>query len=227
MEVNFVRDIRREFRRKKAEGIYRGNTIDIQNAQFIADLPTIFGERNEEYIKAEIEWYESESLHVGELFNIYGKPVKIWNDISDPFGRINSNYGWCVFSKENKNQFSQVLHKLARDQETRQAVMIYTRPDMHYDWNEGGRKDFMCTNTVQYFLNKRDDGFPPYMDCQVNMRSNDAIFGFINDFAWQQHVLELLSWELLNTYDVDSVPGTITWNVGSLHIYDRHYSLID
>ena len=226
MKANTVNDIRKEFIRRKKEGIYRGNTIDIQNAQFIVTAPTIFGERNEEYIAAEIEWYESESLNVGDLFDIYDKPVKIWKDCADYFGNINSNYGWCVFSKENKNQYSQVMHKLARDNDTRQAVMIYTRPDMHYDWNYRGRSDFMCTNTVQYFLNKRNDGFPPYLDVTVNMRSNDAIFGFINDLAWQQHVLEQLSWDMLETYDVDSVPGQITWNVGSLHIYDRHYDLI-
>ena len=42
------------------------------------DQPTIFGERNEKYIEAELEWYESQSLNVNDLFDIYGSTVKIW-----------------------------------------------------------------------------------------------------------------------------------------------------
>ena len=52
------------------------------------------------------------------------------------------------------------------------------------------------------------------------MRSNDAIFGYPNDLAWQRHVLDELS------DDLDVHPGEIIWNVGSLHIYERHYDMI-
>ena len=57
------------------------------------------------------------------------------------------------------------------------------------------------------------------------MRSNDAIFGFINDFAWQRHVLVELAEDLSHAHQ-RIIPGSITWNAGSLHIYDRHYDLI-
>jgi thymidylate synthase len=52
------------------------------------------------------------------------------------------------------------------------------------------------------------------------MRSNDAIFGYKNDKAWQQHVLD----KMANQLDIES--GEIIWQVGSLHIYERHFGLI-
>jgi thymidylate synthase len=52
------------------------------------------------------------------------------------------------------------------------------------------------------------------------MRSNDAVFGYKNDWAWQKHVLDSLCKEL-------NVPaGQIYWNVSSLHIYERHFGLL-
>jgi thymidylate synthase len=93
--------------------------------------------------------------------------------------------------------------------------MIYTRPSMWQDYNRNGRSDFMCTNTVQYLIREGR------LHAVVNMRSNDAIFGFRNDRAWQQHVLE----KLANDLNVPS--GNLYWNVGSLHVYSRHYHLVD
>ena len=172
------------------------------------------GKPNQEYIKAELEWYKSMSRSVNDLADIYGKRVKIWDLVADADGIINSNYGWCVFSEENDFQYFNVYKKLKKDPNHRQAVMIYTAPDMHTRAIENGRHDFMCTNTVQYFIN---DG---YLECQVNMRSNDAIYGFNNDVAWQREVLFSLS------KDLGCTAGSIFWSVGSLHIYERHWDLI-
>ena len=92
--------------------------------------------------------------------------------------------------------------------------MIYTRPSMWEDYNKNGMSDFMCTNTVQYFLRNGR------LDALVQMRSNDVVFGYKNDFAWQDYVLNNLCQDL----GVDK--GTITWSVGSLHVYERHFHLI-
>ena len=219
MKINYVEDIREEFRRRKASGLFRGPTIEIQNAMFRVDHPTIFGSANEAYVKAELEWYKSRSLNVEELFKIYGKEVKIWKDVASKDGFINSNYGWCVYSAANGDQYRKVLNTLWDTPESRQAVMYYTRPTMHDEASWDGMRDHMCTTHVQYFINNN------YLECQVNMRSNDAIFGFINDFAWQRHVLVELAEDLSHAHQ-RIIPGSITWNAGSLHIYDRHYDLI-
>ena len=93
--------------------------------------------------------------------------------------------------------------------------MIYTRPSMWLDYDLNGRSDFMCTNTVQYMIRGGQ------LHAIVQMRSNDAIFGYKNDKAWQSHVQEKLA------ADLGVEVGPLHWNVGSLHVYARHYYLVD
>jgi thymidylate synthase len=139
---------------------------------------------------------------------------KIWEQVSSDNGTINSNYGWCIWSKENHEQYNNVLTELVSNKFTRRAQMIYTRPTMHRDYNIDGMSDFICTTAVQYFI--RDDKLISY----VTMRSNDAIFGYKGDYHWQKYVLDKLS------SDLGICSGDIIWNVGSFHVYERHFNLI-
>jgi len=190
--------------------------LEIQGACFLADQESIFGSVNSDYVQRELDWYKSMSLCVNDIPG--GKqeanPPVIWTTVSDSNGMINSNYGWCIWSEENNSQYDHALAELKTNPESRRAVMIYTRPSMWDDYNRDGMSDFMCTNAVQYLLR---DG---QLNCVVQMRSNDAIFGYKNDRAWQQHVLN----QIANQLDVQ--PGDIIWQVGSLHIYERHFGLI-
>jgi thymidylate synthase len=212
------------------------STIEIVGASFIADEDAIFGEVNWDYVKREEQWYESMSLNVND---IPGGAPKIWSAVADKDGFINSNYGWCIYSPENAcrlemneklppmstdgwmSQYKFALDELRRNPESRRAVMIYTRPTMWLDYNKNGRSDFMCTNVVQYLI--RDNA----VHSVVQMRSNDAVFGYKNDRAWQQHVLEKLTAELNEGRTEKLEVGNLHWNVGSLHVYARHYHLVD
>ena len=80
--------------------------IEILNASFIADEAAIFGTVNEDYVKRELEWYRSLSLNVND---IPGGAPAIWQQVADANGFINSNYGWCIYSAENGNQFVKVV----------------------------------------------------------------------------------------------------------------------
>ena len=186
--------------------------LEIVGASFIADEDAIFGKVNYDYVKREIEWYNSQSLNVND---IPGNIPKIWQDISDRDGYINSNYGWCIFSKENHDQYQNVLNELNNNPRSRRATMIYTRPTMWNDYDRNGMSDFMCTNAVQYVV--RDNK----LDCIVQMRSNDVVYGYKNDRAWQKYVLENLAKEL--RVEV----GNIHWQVGSLHVYEAHFDMVD
>jgi thymidylate synthase len=186
-------------------------TVEVMNAAFIANEPAIFGTLNHDYIERELQWYKSISRNVND---IPCGPPEIWKRVATPDGYINSNYGWCIWSDENYNQYTNVLDELKSNPDSRRATMIYTRPTMHTDYKLNGMSDFMCTNTVQYLVR---DG---KLHSLVYMRSNDAIFGYKNDYAWQKHVLDELAKEL-------SLPaGDIYWNVASLHVYERHFDLI-
>jgi thymidylate synthase len=194
------------------------STIEMVGASFIADAPTIFGELNHEYIQHELDWYLSESLNVND---IPGKVPAIWKSVGTPEGLINSNYGYLVFSEKNHSQYEKVLVELIRSPNSRRAVTIYTRPTMHTDWCEGGMSDFICTNAVQYLIR---DG---KIHCVVQMRSNDVIFGYRNDYAWQKYVLDKLVADYNLKVGSDLVAGDIAWQVGSLHVYSRHFKIIE
>lgn len=217
MYINYVLDVRRDFLNLKKAGYYVTDKtgckmLEIRSASFLADEPAIFGTPNQDYIKREIEWYMSCSRNVND---IPGEPPAIWKQVATEDGRINSNYGWCIFSFENGNQFHRVENELRANPESRRAVMIYTRPSMWDEYNKDGMSDFMCTNAVQYMI--RDNK----LEAHVQMRSNDVWAGYRNDVAWQRHVLQLLADKL------EVQPGDIYWNVGSLHCYQKDFWRID
>jgi len=193
-------------------------TIEIVNASFIADEAAIFGTPNQDYIERELKWYRSMSRNVND---IPGGTPEIWKMVADKNGMINSNYGWCIYSEENGYQFAKVVEELIKSPLSRRATMIYTRPSMHEDYNKNGMSDFMCTNTVQYFIRKGK------LHASVYMRSNDAVFGYKNDYAWQkyvqQQVLEAINGKRSTVYDL----GDLFWNVSSLHVYERHFKLVE
>ena len=190
--------------------------LEIIGSSFIADEPAIFGIPNEDYIKREIEWYESQSLAVCD---IPGETPQIWNQISDTYGVVNSNYGYLIYSERNGYQYKNVLDTLRNDPGSRQATMVYTRPSIHTDAFLRGRQDFICTNAVNYFL--RDN----QLHAVVQMRSNDIMFGYRNDYAWQDYTLNNLVTEL-NYEGNQYIKGTITWQAASLHLYERHFKYV-
>ena len=196
------------------------STLELVGASFCADEPSIFGDVNDDYVERELEWYLSQSLYVKD---IPGKVPKIWQDVASRDGKINSNYGYLVFNSENFAQYENVLMELSRSPNSRRAVMIYTRPTMHSNWCVDGMSDFVCTNAVQYMI--RDGA----LQVVVQMRSNDVVYGYRNDYAWQKYVQNKLVYDYnCGTKKADKiVAGDITWQVGSLHVYERHYSLIE
>jgi thymidylate synthase len=215
--VYAVNNIRNIFREKlKMEDFVTDKTgvktIEIINASFFADQDAIFGTPNLDYIERELQWYKSKSLNVND---IPGGAPEIWKMVANPNGRINSNYGWCIYSFENGDQFNKVVEELKRNPDSRRGTMIYNRPSMHYDFNNSGMSDFMCTNAVQYLIR---DG---KVNALVYMRSNDAVFGYKNDYAWQKHVLQ----EVCNELNLPM--GNIYWNVASLHVYERHFKFVN
>lgn len=211
-----VADIRKQFIDKLA---YEDFVIDksgckmieIMGASFIANEPVIFGTLNTDYAEREVQWYESQSLNVND---IPGETPAIWKAVATPDGRINSNYGYLIFSKSNGNQYYNVLLELQNNPLSRRATMIYTRPSIWYEYNEDGMSDFICTNSVGYLLR---DG---KLNAHVVMRSNDVLHGFKNDFYWQDCVLKKLA------NDLHVEVGNIYWCVTSLHVYERHFNLV-
>ncbi len=187
-------------------------TIEIIGATFLADEDYIVREPNYDYIVRELEWYESTSRNVND---IPGVVPAIWQSIATKEGMINSNYGWCIWSDENFNQYENVLKELRANPDSRRATMIYNRPSMHQDYNRDGMNDFMCTFANSFFIR---DG---KLISHFIMRSTDAVFGFNNDVAWAMYVQKKLS------RDLEVLPGNLIWTSANIHVYERHFSALE
>lgn len=201
----------------KNNQIAENGTVEIINASFISDEETIFGELNKEYAEREIEWYLDQSLNIKTM---KGDIPKIWKDISGKNGEINSNYGWCILSEKNYDQFMNVIIALRDNKYSRQASMIYIRPSMHYDCNRESMKDFICTFAAQLFIRNNK------LEYLVYMRSNDAVFGYKNDRYWHEYVFNR-ALATLKHYYPDLEKGNLLWNAASLHVYPRHFKFLE
>ena len=224
-QVNNTKDIAEIFKKHLKHGHFVDDktgvkTIEIIGASFVADKPAIFGTPNEEYIEKELMWYNKQSTNV---FDIYGhdNPPKAWQYAANKHGEINSNYGHLIWSDKYHNQYQQVLKELCEvNPNSRRASMIYQRPSIWTEYNENGKNDFICTNAVTYYI--RDD----MLHAAVQMRSNDVIFGYRNDYAWQRYVQERLQEDLYYETHMKVELGYIFWQVQNLHVYERHFDLV-
>lgn len=168
----------------------------------------------EKYVKKEEDWYLSHDLKIDKVGD-----VQIWQHVSDDNNEINSNYGNLVFSRNNFSQFENVARKLESHQDTRQAIIIYTRPSIHYEWNSLGAGDFICTNYQHFFIRNNK------LNCITSMRSNDLIYGFTNDIYWFHFVIQKMHERLIKTYE-DLELGDNIFIPNSLHVYERHFDKV-
>tara|TARA_Y100000287_G_C14206271_1_gene348316 strand:+ start:140 stop:793 length:654 start_codon:yes stop_codon:yes gene_type:complete len=188
-------------------------TIELIGASFIADEKAIFGEPNVSYIDAELDWYLGCSTNINDI-RYKDEPPTAWQYAANKYGEINSNYGKLIFDDKYYRQFDNVVNELKYEPDSRRAVMIYNRPSIWTEFDENGKNDFICTNAVSYYIR---DG---YLQSVVQMRSNDVVFGYKNDYAWQRYVMNMVANE------VDCEVGTLTWQVQNLHVYERHFDLV-
>ena len=198
--------------------------IEMLGATFIADEASIFGVPSAEYIAAEIEWYKSQSTNINDIYGPDREPPAAWKYAADVHGNINSNYGKLIFSDEYHNQYKKAVTELMRDPDTRRAEMIYTRPSIWTEFDENGMSDFICTNAVTYYI--RDSK----LHAVVQMRSNDVVFGYKNDYAWQQYVMKSIIKDINDGtgpfLHSNITLGDMIWQVQNLHVYERHFDLV-
>lgn len=198
-------------------------TIEIFAASFLADEPSIFGVPNQDYIDNEIRWYESQSTNINDIHRDK-EPPAAWKYAANSHGEINSNYGHLIYSEKYYSQYENVLAELFANPDGRRATMVYNRPSIWKEYDENGKSDFICTNAVTYYIR---DG---KLHAVVQMRSNDVVYGYKNDYAWQRYVMEKLCFDFVNEdrYVNGRIiePGNLYWQVQNLHVYERHFHLV-
>jgi len=230
LKLNSINDIREFFIGELADEEFTidktgQKTIEMIGASFIADEPAIFGTPNEEYINKELEWYQSQSTNIYDINKESGADAPAaWKYAADKHGNINSNYGLLVFSEKYFRQFYAAFNELSANPDSRRAQMIYNRPSIWVEFNEGGKSDYICTNAQTFYIR---DGL---LHMVSQMRSNDCIFGYKNDYAWAQYLMDkfVARWNSEAVYNnhPEIQKGQLIWQVMNLHVYSRHFHLV-
>lgn len=201
-------------------------TIEMIGANFVASEPSIFGTPSQDYIKKEIAWYESESTNIYDINKESGADAPAaWKYSADKHGNINSNYGHLVFSDKYFKQFYMAFDELWCNPDSRRAQMVYNRPSIWVEFNEGGKSDFICTNAQTFYIR---DGVLMMVS---QMRSNDCVFGYKNDYAWAQYLMDkfVSNWNEMAAVTGEHSEiekGMLIWQVMNLHVYERHFNLV-
>ena len=230
MLVNSVKDVREFFIGELKDEAFTidktgQKTIEMLGANFIASEPSIFGTPNQEYIDAEIKWYESESTNINDIYGVDGNPPAAWQYSANDNGEINSNYGHLVFGYKYFQQFHRAFDELWDNPDSRRAQMIYNRPSIWVEFNEGGKNDFICTNAQTFYI--RDN----ILHMVSQMRSNDVVYGYKNDYAWAQYLMDkfVSNWNEMAEVTGEHgeiEKGMLIWQVMNLHVYERHFNLV-
>ena len=222
--------------------VQENGTKELLHQVFLADKNHIVRKPKEPYQSNELAWFISQSRDIKDLELFAGFTPKIWKDIAEVDGTVNSNYGWCCLSKENGNQFENAMKHLKMDKNSRRAIMIYNRPSMHTDWikNRATTRYGNITNTNLVDWSKDEDTYKnlrgDFMCCQnnhfiirdnklhmtVHMRSLDAVYGYNADYIWFDFIFDKAVQYLKRTYP-DLTRGDMVIYADSVHVYERHF----
>ncbi len=161
------------------------------------------------YCKREFLWYLK-----GDRFDTsICEHAKIWRDVVNKDGSINSNYGQYVFGEIS--QFDKCVESLISDKDTRRAsISILSREHLLSDTN-----DVPCTYSINFRI--RND----VLNMSVHMRSQDAVFGMGNDAPAFSFIHEMMFNTMKAAYP-NLQYGNYFHIADSFHVYERHFELL-
>ena len=160
---------------------------------------------NVDYFKREFQWYLGANPEDQRIC----KHAKMWRKLVQEDGQIFSNYGYYWFGPQDG--FNWVVTNLLRDPDSRQAYIAMN----NYHHAFPGNKDFVCTKGIQFRIIDGD------LCMHVAMRSSDAIFGMGTDLPCFFYLWKMVASELgLET-------GHFKFSADSVHIYERHYEMVN
>lgn len=168
-----------------------------------------------EYLYPELAWYMSGERDIKKILPY----SKFWEQIRNSDNTANSNYGDLVFYRRNSkyiSSFEWALQCLSLDLNTRKAIVLYNDRELFYYDN----KDLICNQYQQFLI--RDNK----LICLLALRSSDAIYGLTYNMPWWSlvHQQMLLS---LRVFYPHLELGKITAFLGSVHVYENKYELVN
>lgn len=174
------------------------------------------------YFVAESLWYLLGNDSIDWIANY----SSFWRNISDDGQTANSAYGARIFKPHDRvastlskewTQWDYVIDELVKDPDSRRAVIHIRSPQDSLL----ASKDVPCTLTLQFFL--REDK----IHMVVSMRSSDLILGMAYDVPAFTLFQELLANQLSARLNKQIGLGEYTHTSNSLHIYQRHFDMVE
>jgi len=154
---------------------------------------------------------------------------KVWQKIANPDGTINASYGYMVYhlrdagnpdfqnEDEFMSQWEWAKNRLMLLKKTNQAYIHFNRPKDQ--WNEN--LDQPCCMNIQFQI--RDD----FLNLNVNMRSNDLVYGVPYNMLYFVKLMHRMVAELKEkTYPTLQI-GDYFYNAASLHFYLKHRDMVE
>lgn len=158
---------------------------------------------NLDYAMYEFQWYLSGNPNAEAI----SKRAKIWANMMDDQGNVNSNYG---YQWKRNNQLDKVIDMLRNDPLTRRAsISLYDGKEI-----DQYKKDTICTYAINFYID-----IDKRLSMQVMMRSNDLVYGFCNDQYCFSELQKIVAKEL------NRQVGKYYHYVCNMHIYERHYKM--
>ncbi len=161
------------------------------------------------YIKTEILWY----FHANKFDLSICEKAKIWKDLVNDDGTLNSNYGAIIFN----DNFERIIKTLCNDKFSRRAIIMIGDNN---NLNDENTNDYRCTNSIVFTINNNT------LEMFVHMRSNDCIFGLGNDLPFFSILHEMVYVVLKDLMYPNLKYGNYTHYVNSLHVYERHFNML-
>jgi thymidylate synthase len=208
-----------------------GNKV-LYNVSWLADRDSMIGKVNKDWVRRELAWFNSGS---DRLEDMEGPVPKLFQACAGEDGRVNSAYGHILFGQKHADNLLSPLYTLYdrvieaftnEGASTRHAVAIISDREIHSMAHENGRQDFICTNALNFMVDANNR-----LHIIAQMRSMDAVFGYRADYSMWDDLMERLLNDLadltIEQGNTIVTRGDITFQVANLHVYPRHFQLLE
>ena len=157
------------------------------------------------YAAAEAIWYLAHTRKI-DLIVKYGK---IWKQMTDDQGLINSNYGYQLVHNQNVEDCLERLYQVGRT-----SLSIISPSNMN------STNDLVCNNRVDLRLSMAGTDTMS-LAATVNARSIDVIFGLPYDMFAAQGLMCMVADYLERTYQIHVRLTDLTFKMSNVHWYLR------
>ena len=212
-----------------------GNKV-IYNASWVADRDSMIGKVNDDWVRRELDWFNGAT---DKLEDMEGPVPKLFEACAGEDGRVNSAYGYILFSRDPEvlglggiainavpSLYERALSALFREgAATRHAVVIVSDRDIHAMSRYNGRNDFICTNALNFMIDADNQ-----LHIVAQMRSMDAVFGYRADYSMWDSLMKRMLDDIndkMSAYWGEVTRGDITFQVANLHVYPRHLQMLE